>query len=230
MDGLTTLAIASASFVGTHFLLSHPLRAPLVRVLRPVGFTIVYAIVAFATLGWMASAFRHAPVTDPYWEVGEAIWGPVTLVMLIASLLFMGSLIGNPALPGPPMATAPTPRGAFTITRHPMMWAFALWGMCHIAVYPVAANIILAGSIIILALVGTLLQDAKKEKLQPDMWRAWEAQTSWFPFAAIASGKTRLGGFRPHDWAGAIVLWLGATWAHIPAVGIPAGIWRWINL
>jgi hypothetical protein len=35
-----------------------------------------------------------------------------------------------------------------------MMWAFALWGICHIAVYPVAANIIVAAAIIILALVG----------------------------------------------------------------------------
>lgn len=229
MDGLTMVALASASFVGTHFLLSHPLRAPLVKALGAVGFMIVYAIVAFATLGWMSQAFKHAPATPPYWEVGEGIWGPVTLVMLLASLLFMGSLIGNPALPGPAPKAAPVPRGVFTITRHPMMWAFALWGFCHIAVYPVAANVILASAIIILALVGTLLQDAKKEKLQPQLWHDWEARTSWLPFAAIAQGKVKLGGFRPHDWAGAIVLWLAATWAHIPSVGVPAGVWRWLQ-
>lgn len=228
MDAMTSLALASGAFVGTHFLLSHPLRAPLVKALTPMGFMIVYAVVAFGTLGWMSQAFNHAPSTPPLWEVGEAIWGTVTLVMLLASLLLMGSLIGNPALPGPAMPTAPTPRGVFTITRHPMMWAFALWGVCHIAVYPIVANIIVAIAIIVLALVGSLLQDAKKAVLQPDMWPAWAARTSWFPFAAIASGKTRLGGFRPHDWAGAIVLWLAATWAHIPGAGIAAGIWRWL--
>ena len=51
-----------------------------------------------------------------------------------------------------------------------MMWAFALWGICHIAVYPVAANIIVAAAIIILALVRAALQDRKKEALQPDTW------------------------------------------------------------
>jgi uncharacterized membrane protein len=76
--------------------------------------------------------------------------------MLAASVLLMGSIVRNPALPNPGSPT-PAPgeaRGVFAVTRHPMMWAFALWGICHIAVYPVAANIIVAAAIIILALVG----------------------------------------------------------------------------
>lgn len=228
MDELTILALASASFVGTHFLLSHPFRGALVKALGALGFMIVYALVAFATLGWMANAYKAAPATAPYWDVGEGIWIAVTAVMLLASLLLMGSLIGNPALPGAAPKMAPIPRGVFTITRHPMMWAFALWSLCHIAVYPIAANIIVAVAILVLALVGSRLQDAKKEKLQPELWHGWEARTSWLPFAAIAQGKAALGGFRPHDWAGAIVLWLGATWAHLPAAGIAAGVWRWL--
>lgn len=228
MDGLTTLALASTSFVATHFLLSHPLRAPLVKALKPGGFMIAYAVVAFGTLGWMAHAYKRAPITDPWWDVGNGLWITVTLVMLLASLLLMGSLIGNPALPGPAPKAAPTPRGVFTITRHPMMWAFALWALCHIAIMPNAANTIVSVAILVLALAGSWLQDRKKEALQPQLWHDWEARTSWLPFAAVAAGKVKLGGFRPHDWAGAIVVWLAATWAHIPSVGIPAGIWRWI--
>ncbi|MGK3871081.1 NnrU family protein, partial [Enterococcus faecium] len=76
-----------------------------------------------------------------WWDVGDGLWITVTLVMLLASLLLMGSLIGNPALPGPAPKSAPTPRGVFTITRHPMMWAFALWALCHIAIMPNAANL-----------------------------------------------------------------------------------------
>jgi uncharacterized membrane protein len=82
-------------------------------------------------------------------------------------------------------------RGVYAVTRHPMMWAFALWGICHIAVYPAAANIILA-------LVGAALQDRKKEALQPDTWPDWEKRTSYWPFGAIVSGKARLGGFGMH--------------------------------
>jgi uncharacterized membrane protein len=65
-------------------------------------------------------------------------------------------------------ATGARYHSVFAVTRHPMMWAFALWGVCHIAVYPVAANIIVAAAIIILALAGAALQDGKKEALQPD--------------------------------------------------------------
>ncbi|MGL4313136.1 MAG: NnrU family protein [Sphingomonas sp.] len=228
MDGLTLLALASASFVATHFLLSHPLRAPLVKALGAGGFMGVYSLVAFGTLGWMAHAYKAAPATAPYWEVGDGIWTTVTIVMLLASLLLMGSLIGNPALPGPAPAAAPAPRGVFTITRHPMLWSFALWALCHIAIMPNAANLIVSIAILVLALAGAALQDAKKAALQPDMWRDWQARTSWLPFAAIATGKVKLGGFRPHDWAGAIVLWLAATWAHIPGAGVAAGVWRWL--
>lgn len=229
MDGLEQVAAAAVAFVGTHFLLSHPLRSPLVKAVGANGFMGVYALVAFATLGWLAHAYRAAPATAPLWAVGEGIWGPVTLVMLLASVLLMGSLLGNPALPGPPVAAAPAAaRGVFSITRHPMLWAFALWGLCHIAVYPIAANIIVAVAIIVLALVGAALQDRKKEALQPDLWRDWERKTSYWPFLAIAQRRARFGGFRPHDLAGGVVIWLAATWAHIPIAGVAAGLWRWV--
>jgi NnrU protein len=81
-----------------------------------------------------------------------------------------------------------------------MMWAFALWGICHIAVYPVAANIIVAAAIIILALVGAALQDRKKEALQPDTWPEWEMKTSYRPFGAIVSGKARFGRLACTRW------------------------------
>jgi uncharacterized membrane protein len=229
MDGTAMVLVSAAAFVGSHFVLSHPLRAPIVRAVGANGFLGIYSLVAFATLGWLAHAYRTAPATAPLWAVGEGIWGPVTLVMLVASILLMGSLLGNPALPGNPGTTAPAAaRGVFSITRHPMMWAFALWGLCHIAVYPFAANIIVAVAIIVLALVGAALQDAKKESLQPELWRDWERKTSYWPFVAIAQRRAKLGGLRPHDIAGGVVIWLVATWAHLPLAGIAAGVWHWI--
>jgi hypothetical protein len=92
--------------------------------------------------------------------------------------------------------------------------------------YPVAANIIIAAAIIILALVGAALQNRKKEALQPDAWLDWERKTSYWPFGAIVSA--RLAGFSMQALAGGVVLWLAATWAHIPLAGWPAGIWRWL--
>lgn len=138
---------------------------------RQCAFLGIYSAVAAATLGWLALAYRAAPAGTPLWPVGDGLWATATVVMLVASVLLMGSIVRNPALPNPGSPTpAPTEaRGVFAVTRHPMMWGFALWGFCHIAVYPVAANIIVAAAIIILALVGAALQDRKKEALQPSL-------------------------------------------------------------
>lgn len=231
MGGIGMVVAAAAAFLGTHFLLSHPLRAPIVRRVGEGPFLGLYALVAAITLLWLALAYRAADPGPLWWEVGDGLWALASVLTLIASVLLMGSLIGNPAMPNPgtPGAVPAEARGVFAITRHPMMWSFALLGVAHILVFPTTPNIVLAKAIILLALFGAALQDRKKEKLQPERWRAWEKLTSYWPFAAIASGRARFGGFRPHDWAGGIVLWLAATWAHIPLASMPAGIWRWIG-
>jgi uncharacterized membrane protein len=230
MDGVWMVAIAAIAFVGTHFLLSHPLRAPIAGVVGERGFLGVYSLVAAATLAWLVIAWRAAPPGPMLWGTGEVTWVIVTLVMLLASVLLMGSLIGNPALPNPVSApTAPAEaRGVYAITRHPMMWSFALWALCHIAVFPTPANIVLCTAIVVLALAGAAMQDRKKARLQPQMWPEWKAKTSYWPFAAVAAGKARLVGFRGHDLGGGLVVWLVATWAHIPLAHVGAGIWRWI--
>lgn len=230
MDSLTPLIVAAVVFVGSHFILSHPLRGPLVAMMGEGGFATLYSLVALASFIWLVVEYRGSPPTPPLWQAGDALWAIVTLVMLIASILFMGSLLKNPAFPNPgaPAKLPPAAKGAYAVTRHPMMWGFALWGLCHIAVFPTGANIVLCGAIIVLALGGAALQDRKKEKLQPETWPLWEARTSYWPFAAIASGRAKLSGFGGHDLAGGLVVWLGATWLHMPAAHIAAGIWRWV--
>jgi uncharacterized membrane protein len=227
---MTMLLLAAIAFVGTHFLLSHPLRAPLVRVLGEPAFLVLYSVIAAATLIWMIVAYRSAPLTALMWEVGNVLWAIITLLMLIASVLLAGSLVGNPAFPKPGApATAPgVARGVYAVTRHPMLWSFSIWGLAHILVYPTAKTFIIAGAILLLSLVGAALQDQKKRRLQPDVWPQWERQTSFIPFAAITAGKARLGGFGAIAIIGGLVFWLVATWAHIPLSGWRAGVWRWI--
>jgi uncharacterized membrane protein len=219
---------AAIAFVGTHFLLSHPLRPPLIRALGAKGFLGLYSLIAVATLGWLALAYRAAPPAQPLWPVGDLLWGAGTILMLVGAILFMGSLVRNPALPDAKTTTVPEARGVFAITRHPMMWGFALWGLVHILVFPDPSNIVLSLAIIVLALLGAHLQDRKKEALQPDFWREWERRTSYWPFAALAAGRARIGRIGMHALAGGFVVWLVASWAHQPLAGWPAGIWRWV--
>lgn len=226
------LIAACAAFLGTHFLLSHPLRKPLVDAVGERLFLGIYSLVAFATLGWVAHAYGRIPDAAPLWAVGDGIWGVASAIMLLASVLLIGSLIRNPALPDPtgtPKAV-PAPRGVFAITRHPMMWGFGLWALAHILVFPQPAQIVLAASIGFLALVGAVMQDRKKQRLQPDFWPRWQAVTSYWPFVAITQGRAQGAAAWPGTLAivGGTLLWLGATWAHLPLADMPAGIWRWL--
>jgi uncharacterized membrane protein len=228
MDGSVLLLACAAAFVGSHFILSHPLRRPLVGAVGEKGFLALYSLVAFATLGGMAWAYPKAPNSAPLWYTGDGLWALATVLMLAASILLLGSLIRNPAMPGAASAAGAQARGVYGVTRHPMLWAFAIWGMVHIMVYPVTKNIIVALAIIVLSLVGAALQDRKKRGLDPQGWTAWEKRTSYWPFAAILQGRARFGGFGAHALGGGVAMWLLATWAHIPLAGWAAGIWRWV--
>ena len=211
------LFLFSIAFVGTHFLLSHPLRGPLVRAMGERAFQGLYSLVALITFGSMIYFYRLCGREPPLWDVGQVGWIVGTLLMWLASILFVGSFIGNPALPG---ARGPRggPSAVFRITRHPMMWSFALWAAVHLTVLAMPKALVFDGAIILLALAGAAAQDRKKAGLMGDAWHEWTAETAFIPFTRGLAypGTVAL--------VGGTLLFLIATWAH----PIPAGIWRWV--
>jgi uncharacterized membrane protein len=68
LGGLGSIAAAGDAFVGTHFLLSHPLRTPIVDAVGNTAFLGIYSAVAAVTLGWLALACRAAPAGAPLWR------------------------------------------------------------------------------------------------------------------------------------------------------------------
>lgn len=225
MDGsLANLAAAGVAFVGTHFLLSHPLRAPLAGRIGERPFLGLYSLVAFATLGWMVLAFRAAPASDLP-GTGDIGWALASLLTIVALVLFLGSLRGNPAFPDPKGTPAipAEPKGAFAVTRHPMMWSFALWALAHALLHWSARTTIVAAAIGFLALAGAHMQDRKKERLLGEAWTGWEAKTSYWPRWG------RLLGAGWGVWLLALAAWLAITFAHMPGAGVPAGVWRWLG-
>ena len=129
-------------------------------------------------------------------------------------------LVGLMRLAALPGVRGPTggPKGVFTITRHPMMWGFALWAGVHLMVLAMPKALVFDGSIIVLALVGAMMQDRKKSALMGEAWHEWTAQTAFIPFSrgvANPGAASLIGG---------TLLFLIATWAH----PMPVGFWRWI--
>ncbi|NNC53517.1 MAG: MFS transporter [Erythrobacter sp.] len=227
MTPLLALLAASIAFVGGHFALSHPLRAPIVSRIGENGFRGIYSVVALATFAWVVLSYRAiGPGGSALWNgMGDAVWIAATIAMLPASVLLAGSFIRNPAMPAPgaEKLAAQEPHGVFTITRHPMMWSFAIWAGIHVLLSPTPRQLILAGAIAFLALVGAHMQDRKKEQLMGDAWAGWEAKTSFWPRFV---GLLRAG---VGAWVGGLLIWLLATYWHIHTVEIPAGVWRWIG-
>ena len=213
--GLTGFAIL---FVGTHFLLSHPLRASTVRAVGERAFSAIYSLVAILTFGGMIYFYGRIGREPQLWGAGDTLWLLASVLMWIGSILFVGSFVRNPAFPGAPGPKG-APSGVFRITRHPMMWGFALWAIVHLIVVGTAKAMVLDGAILILALAGAAAQDSKKAGLMGERWHEWRAQTAFVPFArgvAYPGIVATIGG---------TVLFFFATWAH-PA---PAGFWRWIG-
>lgn len=188
------LAAAMAVFLLGHFALARrTTRQAIVARIGDVGFTIGYSLIAIVTFLWVIAAYNAAPVVD--------IWVPTTglkhlslTIMLPAFILLVaGYLTPNPMAVGldpRPMAEKP-PSGIQAITRHPVMWAVALWGISHLLANGTAADIIFFGSLTALALLGALHIDIKRARVLGDRWPVYAAQTSFVPFAAIIAGRNR---------------------------------------
>ena len=219
------LALATIAFVGTHFLMSHPLRLPMIRNLGESGFRIAYSLVSFVTLGWMILAYPDADAI-PLWRAPGWWWPVASVIMLLASILLAGSFIRNPAFPHPgaeKQASRPA-SGVFAITRHPMNWAFILWALVHISVWGTPRNLIVALGILILALFGSIGQDRKKLSALGEAWRGWQARTSFVPFGALLTRKVGWKAAHP-GWialGGGFLFWLVVTGFHVP-VASPFG-------
>lgn len=222
MSAVASLALATLAFVGTHFLMSHPLRAGIVARLGDRGFLGVYSLVSVATLAWMIVAWRSIEPGEPLWIAPLWWWDVAAAIIYVALALLVGSFIRNPAFPHPgaEVKAPPEARGAFAITRHPMNWSFMLWALVHISLYGSARNLIVTSGILILALFGSIGQDRKKRLLLGDIWRDWEARTSFMPFGALIDGRASWRALKP-IWVPmlvAAVLWVAVTFYHAPLV------------
>ncbi len=195
------LFAATLSFVGGHFLLSSAaLRPRLVALLGVQGFRAAYSVAALAAFVWMVKAYGAASGT-PLWTPPEALaWVPLLVLPAAFVLLVCALTTPNPTMvagerlldgtPGPPAG------GILTLTRHPFLWATALWAGSHLTVRGDAASLLLMGGILVLSLGGMHHIDRRREAALGSAWGPFALTTSVVPFAAIAGGRTR------PDWAG----------------------------
>jgi len=192
MDPMEILVLATVAFLATHYVSSTPLRSGLVGLLGDNTYLGVYALVSFCVLGWMIWAYTKAPF-ERLWVGDEFKAWVVVLMPLACVLLACGLLTTNPSAVRQESAlrSMGEPRGILRITRHPVQWAIALWAMLHLVVRGDTASVIFFGSLAFLAISGTLLIDARKNRTIGADWQRFAATTSNVPFVAIFQGRNQ---------------------------------------
>ncbi len=187
---LAMLAVSMLAFVLSHLGMSSLRgRRPFEKVLGANGFRGVYSLVSIAAMMWMVSSFQAAPYIELFRAPPWTRFIPF-VIMPVALLFFIGSVsTKNPTSVGQEKAVEFEPKGIIRVTRHPMLWSFALWGMVHCIANGDMASLILFSGISTLAIAGMLHIDSRRRVMLGETWDSFADKTSIVPFARGNVGK-----------------------------------------
>jgi uncharacterized membrane protein len=220
---MTLLILAAALWLFLHLGMSGTrLRDAAVGALGEARFMIGFSAASFAAIFLLVFAWNNAETTF-LWAAPAWLRWILAALMLPAFMLFMASHKRNPTAVGN-KGLGEEPRGIQRVTRHPMLWSFALWGLVHTIANGDTASLVFFGSFALTALAGMPSIDAKLARRHGAAWAGFAAKTSILPFGAIASGRNR---FVPSEigWMPPVVgfvLWAALLHFHRSFFGVPA--------
>ncbi len=216
----TGFAAATAAFLATHVVPARPaIRGALRERLGARTYMALYSVVSLATFAWLIAAAGRAPHVWLWTFEPWQVWVP-NIAMPIACLLAVyGVAGGNPFSLGGGNGAGFDPErpGIAGLTRHPLLWAVTLWAGAHIVPNGGVAHVILFGLFALFGLAGMVVLDARQRRQWgPELWARRAAQTSFFPFAALLSGRWCGEGLRadPARLAAALALYLALLFLH----------------
>jgi uncharacterized membrane protein len=188
------LALAAFAWVAIHvFIAGSELRWWLVQRVGQRAFAAFFSLLSLGALLFLIDAYRKAPFY-PLWFSPRVIHFLPLLVMPLSLTLLVGAFsVPNPTAVGAEKVLQRTDaaRGVLRITRHPFLWATALWSCAHLLVTGHVAAILFFGALLITALRGTSSIDEKRRRTNKAEFLRYLEITSNVPFAAIIQGKNR---------------------------------------
>ncbi|MHA1164774.1 MAG: NnrU family protein [Alphaproteobacteria bacterium] len=223
---MAELALAALVFLGLHILPAIRAREWIIKKIGDPAYMGLFSLASVLGLAWMIAAYNNAPDAEPLWVTGPAIrWFTAALMLFVFVLVVAGVTTRNPSMVmGENALKASKPwAGIFAITRHPLMWGIALWAALHMLNRPDMVSLLFFGTLALLAVAGSKLQEKRKREELGAAWKTFEKQTSFVPFAGIIDGRTKLrladiGGWR---LAAATALWAIMLYAHGHVIGVP---------
>ena len=155
----------------------------------------LFSVLSVVAISGLVIAFNRQRKIDPVslW-VAPAWLGPLlAALMAVAFVLFVASVTApNPTAVGGEKLLAREPTGIARITRHPMLWAFAIWAFVHVVGNGDLVSLVFFGAFGLTALLGMPSIDRKLAARDASGFRELAERTSVLPFAAIAGGRNRL--------------------------------------
>jgi uncharacterized membrane protein len=220
---MVLLVLAALLWVFIHIGLSGTrLRDAAVARLGEGRFMIAFSVASVVSILLLVLAWRSAE-TSFLWAAPDWLRWILAFLMLPAFVLFMASHKRNPTAVGN-KGLGEEPRGIQRVTRHPMLWSFAIWAFVHLLGNGDTASLVFFGAFLVTALAGMPSIDAKLARRNAEAWRGFAEKTSIIPFGAILSGRNRLAlgeiGWMPPVVG--LVLWAALLHFHRGIFGVPA--------
>ncbi len=217
--GWGELALVFLVFVAAHIGPTRPgPRRHLTALLGERLYLLLYSALSIGLLTWLIVAAGRAPFV-PLWDPAPwRAWAAIALMAPACLLVAFGLGAPNPFSigGGDPTRFDPTRPGIVGITRHPILWAVALWAAAHLLANGDLAHALLFGSFLGMAGLGIRVLDRRARRRLGDA--AWATLTA-----------RRRPGWRPIEgWlrlVAALLLYLGLLHAHEPVIGVDPMAW-----
>ncbi len=224
---MVSLLGACAFFLAIHVVISgSPLRQTIVASIGEGPYLGFFSLLSLAGMVWLALAYAHAPSVWLWTAPAALRWAAPPLLLIAFLFVVVGLTTPSPTATGGEsnLDRDDAARGILRITRHPFLWGVALWAVTHAALNGDAASLALFGSLLVLALIGPLLIDAKRRRAFGGKWSRFAARTSNVPFAAIATGRNTLQLGELGTWRvlAAVALWAVMLSTHRLIFGVSA--------
>ena len=220
MSSFVSLVLAAAAWIFVHIgVAGTVLRTHIVHAIGEGPFRGVFVLASFALIFWLASAYHYAGAVEALWATPYWMSVICMLLMLPALVLFIGAVtVRNPtSVAGARALASENPaQGVLRITRHPMLWTFAIWAAIHMIIFGTLGASLFFGAFLVVALAGMPSLDAKIAKRDPHHWSEYAKVTSVVPFVAIAQHRNHFV-FAEIGWwriLAALVSWYVLLGAH----------------